>query len=133
VKRDSRFIKFVLVGILNAAFGSGVYALLIFAGSPIWCALLVGNAAGVIFNFFTTGRMVFSGAPLAKLPRFVVAYLACYIINYAAIRVLVSLGFSPIKSQLCMVVPVALLSFYTMSRYVFNTRTGMRSLKSKLP
>jgi putative flippase GtrA len=133
VKWDSRFIKFALVGILNAAFGSCVYALLIFAGSPIWCALLVGNAAGTIFNFFTTGRMVFSGAPLAKLPRFVAAYLSCYIVNYASIRVLVSLGFSPIKSQLCMVVTMALLSFYIMSRYVFNTPTGMRSPRSKLP
>ena len=123
---DVRFIKFILVGLLNTAFGSGIYAALIYAGLPIWAALLVGNLAGIAFNFFTTGRFVFLDAALVRLPRFVGAYLFCYAINYISIRALVSLHLGAIESQLLMAAPMALLSFYLMSRHVFVPRKGER-------
>jgi putative flippase GtrA len=119
VRFDLRFIKFVVVGFVNAAFGSGIYALLIFVGSPIWCALFFGNVAGIVFNFFTTGRLVFSGANVSRFPRFLLVYFACYVASYMAIKVLVSLCFSAIEAQLITVVPMAILSFYLMSRHVF--------------
>lgn len=122
MKLDRRFVKFLLVGLLNTAFGSTIYVVLIYARLPIWAALLGGNLAGIVFNFFTTGHLVFSDAVLARLPRFVGAYLACYIINYISIRILVFLYLSAILSQLLLALPMAALSFYLMSRHVFVSR-----------
>lgn len=127
MKLDKPFVKFLLVGLLNTAFGSGVYAGLIYAGLPIWAALIAGNAAGIAFNFFTTGRLVFSDAAFHRFPRFVTAYLICYVINYAFIRALLKMHMGAIESQLLMAAPMALLSFYMMSRYVFDSSLKRRS------
>lgn len=124
MKPGRRFVKFLLVGALNTAFGSAVYAALVYAHLPIWASLLGGNLAGIVFNFFTTGRFVFADTVLARLPRFAGAYLACYIINYVSIRILVSLHLSAIASQLLLAPAMAILSFYLMSRHVFAPRTG---------
>lgn len=122
MKLDRRFVKFLQVGLLNTAFGSAIYAVLVYAHLPIWAALLGGNLAGIVFNFFTTGHLVFSDTVLARLPRFAGVYLACYIINYISIRILVFLHLSAIVSQLLLALPMAALSFYLMSRHVFVSR-----------
>lgn len=126
VRHGKRFIMFVAVGLLNTAFGSGVYAVMIYADLPIWTALLLGNLAGIVFNFFTTGRFVFFDASLLRLPRFIGVYLSCYIINYVSIRALVSLHTGVIVSQLLLAPPMAVLSFFLMSRYVFGPRASER-------
>jgi putative flippase GtrA len=126
VKFGKHFIKFILVGLLNTAFGSAVYATLIYVSLPIWAALLCGNAAGVIFNFFTTGSFVFSDVALTRLPRFLVTYAVCYVINYASIKALVTLHLNAIESQLVMALPMAALSFCLMSKYVFRFQASDR-------
>ena len=120
----TRFIKFLLVGALNTAFGLSIYAVLIHVGLPIWAALIGGNVAGIVFNFFTTGSLVFSEVSLMRLPRFIGVYLTCYILNYLSIRFLVSLHVGAIKSQVFISPIIAVTSFYLMSRYVFATRTS---------
>ena len=39
-KIDSQFIRFVFVGILNTAFGYGVYCLMLWIGLSYWWATL---------------------------------------------------------------------------------------------
>ena len=120
----ARFIKFLLVGVLNTAFGLGVYVVLIHVGLPIWAALIGGNVAGIAFNFFTTGSLVFSEVSLVRLPRFIGVYLTCYTINYLSIRSLVSLHVGAIESQVFISPVIAVTSFYLMSRYVFASSTS---------
>lgn len=116
---DRRFIRFVLVGALNTLFGLGAYALLIWLGLPVWAALIGGNAAGVAFNFFTTGHLVFADVALARLPRFIAAYAGLYLFNYSAIRALLTMGAGPIVAQMLLTPIMAVLSFLIMSRFVF--------------
>jgi putative flippase GtrA len=122
MKFDRRFIKFLIVGVLNTLFGLAVYAILIRAGVPVWGALIGGNVAGIVFNFFTTGHLIFSDAALSRLPRFVGAYLTCYAINYVAINLLVLLHFGAIESQAILTPAMAVLSYYLMSRHVFRPK-----------
>jgi putative flippase GtrA len=128
VTLGKHFVKFILVGLLNTAFGSGVYAILIYANLPIWVALLCGNAAGILFNFFTTGRFVFSDVALKRLPPFIATYVVCYAINYVSIRALIALHLTAIESQLLTALPMAVISFCLMSRYVFRGHTSSRVL-----
>ena len=58
-KVDNQFVRFVLVGILNTAFGYGVYCLMLWIGLSYWWATLIANVLGVLFNFKTTGVLVF--------------------------------------------------------------------------
>lgn len=58
----NKFVRFVFVGGLNTAFGFGLYCLLIWMGlSYIW-ATLISHTLGVLFNFITTGRIVFDNS-----------------------------------------------------------------------
>lgn len=78
---QNKFIRFVFVGGLNTAFGLSIYWLLIFVGvSYIW-ATLIGHILGVIFNFFTTGNLVFENKDKRLIFRFVLNYVVIYFIN----------------------------------------------------
>jgi len=121
VSQGRKFIRFLLVGVLNTAFGFAVYAALIYARVPVWLALIGGNVAGICFNFLTTGHFVFLDASLVRLPRFAAVYLLCYAANYAAIRMLIHMGLGSIVAQALISPCMAVLSFLLMSRYVFNT------------
>ena len=56
---QSRFPQFVLVGILNTAFGYGCFALFIYLGLHYTIAVLLGTCLGILFNFKTLGHLVF--------------------------------------------------------------------------
>ena len=60
--------KFLLAGILNAAFGYFVYAVFVLAGVTPGIALFIATCVGIIFNFFTTGRWVFRNSDLWAFP-----------------------------------------------------------------
>jgi putative flippase GtrA len=55
-----RFRRFVLVGIVYTAFSYSLYALLIFLRLRFDLAILISTILGVLFNFKTTGVIVFN-------------------------------------------------------------------------
>ena len=63
-----RFARFLIVGTINTLFGYGVFAALITAGLESALALALATIAGVIFNYFTTGKLVFANSGAAMLP-----------------------------------------------------------------
>jgi putative flippase GtrA len=121
VRIEKQFVRFLLVGILNTLFGLAIYAVLIWLGLPIWGALLGGNVAGIAFNFFTTGHLIFSDIALSRLPRFIGAYLTCYLVNYLSINTLVWAGLGAIEGQALLAPLIAVLSYYLMSQHVFRS------------
>jgi len=120
MKFEQRFIRFIFVGILNTLFGLGVYTLLLHLSLPIWGALIGGSMAGMAFNFITTGHLIFAKLSLSRFPYFVAAYLGINLINYVSIRILLIIHLGPIMSQTILTPIVAALSYYIMSKHVFN-------------
>ena len=114
-----RLQRFVAAGLLNTAFGFAVYSVTILAGAPVWLALLVANATGVGFNFITTGGYVFRNLVLARFPRFALAYVALYLLNWALIDWLRGWVDGAIVAQALLTLPLALLSYVVMARLVF--------------
>jgi len=51
--------RFIAVGLLNTVVGYAIYGILILLNVPYLAALLVSTIAGVIFNYFSIGRLVF--------------------------------------------------------------------------
>jgi putative flippase GtrA len=116
-----RFIRFLLVGGLNTVFGFAAYSSLIMLGAPTWAALVLGHTAGILFNFFTVGRLVFRSFDLARLGRFTGCYLAVLAVNLQLIHWMMIVVPNPIAAQALLVLPIAALSYLLMSRFVFRS------------
>lgn len=85
---ENAFIRFVLVGILNTAFGVGLYCLFVYWGVPYRYAILLSTILGVLFNFKTIGTLVFKNAKNRLIFKFVAVYVVIYFINVGFIHLL---------------------------------------------
>jgi putative flippase GtrA len=116
-----RFVRFLIVGGLNTAFGYGAYAALLAVGLHYAAALLLATIAGVCFNFVMTGGLVFDRALRARtMPRFFAAYAVIYAANVALIALLDETGIDAYAAGLLALLPMALLSFFLMRHFVFG-------------
>lgn len=119
---DPRIIKFLSVGVLNTVFGYAVYAILIFVNVPYLTALFVATVGGVIFNYFSFGRMVFHGhGGWFVFGKFVIAYGVVYVANAALLRALTKdFLFSPYVGQVICIPLSVFLSWLLMNYWVYK-------------
>jgi putative flippase GtrA len=117
-----RMLKFLGVGLLNTAFGYGIYAALVFIELPYLIALFLATVAGVIFNYFSIGRIVFKarGGWLA-FGKFIAAYVVVYIVNAALLSLLtVNFNLSPYLGQMLCIPPNVAMSWLLMNCWVYK-------------
>lgn len=117
---DATFVRFVLVGIMNSAFGYGCFALFLYLGLHYTAALLLATIVGVLFNFKSTGALVFGSRENHLIFRFIACYAVVYLVNIAGIKVFSSQGVAPYVSGAILIVPMAVLAFVLNKRFVFN-------------
>jgi putative flippase GtrA len=124
MRTAAQFARFLGVGLLNTLFGYAVFAGLILAGVGPMPALVLTYAVGIVFNFFTTGRLVFRGSPGSFL-RFVAAYAAIYAVNVGLFKVVEAAGAAPLAAQALCLPVVAVFSFLVFKLHVFrDTQSG---------
>ena len=86
--KNSKLIKFLLVGMINSLFGYTVFSLLIFLKLLDYnIALLIATICGVLFNFKTTGTIVFKNGNNTLIIRFITVYLFIYVINLLFLQI----------------------------------------------
>ena len=107
----SQFIRFLLVGLLNTAFGYSIYFVLVLLGFQPQVALLVSFAAGVLWNYFTTARLVFDTHGARRFPAYIVAYMFIYAINAGSLQALLKIGLSPLVAQAVLLPLLAVLAY----------------------
>ncbi len=115
-----KLLRFLLVGVLNAAFGYGCFAGFLYLGLHYSAALLLATVLGVAFNFRSTGALVFGSKNNKLIFRFVAGYGVVYGTNLVGIAALKLLGVDPYLAGMALIVPMALLSFAINNRFVFN-------------
>lgn len=113
--RDKRFLRFIVVGGVNTAFGYSVFALLILVGAHYAVAALLSTICGVLFNFRTTGRFVFENRDSSLLLRFVGVYAICYVTGVLLLRLSRALGVDILLAAAVLAFPMAVFS-YTLNR-----------------
>jgi putative flippase GtrA len=121
VSEGRKVARFLATGVLNTAFGYGLYALLVFAGLPYLPALVVATAAGVVFNFFTFGRLAFRVA-LARgmFPRFLAGYGIALALNAALLWFARErLGLDPYTAQLACLPPTVAATYLILNFWVY--------------
>jgi putative flippase GtrA len=116
---DKRFIRFLLVGGINTLFGYSVFALFIFLKFHYSLAVLFGTILGILFNFKTTGKMVFNNTDNALLFKFVGVYTATFLINVACLKVFDVFKINMFLAGAFLILPVALFSFMLQKKFVF--------------
>jgi putative flippase GtrA len=113
--------RFLATGVLNTAFGYGLYALLVAAGLPYLPALALATIAGVVFNFFSFGRLAFR-ATLARatFAKFVAGYGLALAINAALLWAAHErLGLDPYTAQLACLPPTVVATYLILNHWVY--------------
>jgi len=119
---NRRFLRFLAVGGLNTLFGYACFAGLVFAGLDYRVAVLLSTILGVLFNFTTTGRVVFGNRANRLILRFVGVYAIVYIVHLSALRILIGgLGVNTYVANGICILPIAVLSYLLLRRFVFRT------------
>lgn len=121
-KINSTFIRFLFVGCFNTAFGMGVYCLSIFVGTPYYLATLISNVLGVLFNFKTTGALVFNNNDNRLIFRFVLCYVLVYIVNTLFVKGFILLGINDYYSGIIATPITALCSYTLLKKLVYNEK-----------
>jgi putative flippase GtrA len=120
---SKRFMRFILIGILNTAFGYSLYALLIFLGLRFDLAILISTILGVLFNFKTTGILVFNNRRNNLIFRYFGIYAIIYLLNVVLIWLMLKSAMSPYLAQ-AFAIPVLVILSYAMQRdFVFKMRS----------
>lgn len=117
---DVKLIRFLLVGVLNTVVGYGLFAGLVWAGLPYPLAIGLATVLGVLFNFQSVGRLVFGGAPLTQLGRFVGVYVVIYLLNVGSVALLLRTGLSVYVANALVILPMAMVAFVLQRRFVFG-------------
>lgn len=119
---NRRFFLYLLVGMLNTAVGYGIYSSLIFAGLHYSLATVLATICCILFNFKSTGKIVFKNDDNYLLIRFILVYVITCIFNVAGLRLYKLFGDNMYLAGIVMIFPSALVSFVLLNRFVFNKK-----------
>jgi putative flippase GtrA len=117
---NSKFIRFLFVGILNTLFGYSIYVLFLYCNLSFSIAALLSTIIGVLFNFKTTGRYVFRSDDNKLIFRFITVYALLYLFNVTGIKLLNTVKVSYVLAGALMLIPMAILSFLLNKKFVFK-------------
>lgn len=99
-----------------------VYAILVLISVEYHVALTIATILGVLFNFKTTGTIVFRNNKSHLIFRFVAVYGIIYVLNQIVLTLLVKEGINELMGQ-AIVLPVMVALAYLMNKkFVFNFR-----------
>lgn len=113
---QKQFIIFLFVGAMNTIFGYSIFAFLIFVNTPYYLALFFAAVLGLIFNFITTGRIVFKNKGFSIFYKFMTVSMLLYFINITLIKIINRNINNFYISGLLSISFTAILSFYLNTR-----------------
>lgn len=122
---EYKFFRFIIVGIVNTAFGYALFALLIYLKFHYSIAVLISTILGVLFNFKTIGEIVFNNKSNRLILKFCMVYFITYWLNVFIIFIFKKV----ISENLYLVgflalIPVALITFFLNKYFVFGLDKG---------
>lgn len=111
-------VRYYMAGAVNAAFGYGLFAVLVWAGLGMYLAQALAHVLGVAFNYFTYSRHVFQGAPSARL-RFIASYAVNYGISLAFLALASLFLANPYAAGFVSLVLTSVVNYFILKRLVF--------------
>lgn len=117
-----RFVRFLFVGGINTLFGYSVFSAFILLHIHYALASLISTIIGVLFNFFTTGRIVFKNNNPKLILKFFGVYGTIYLINLMFLRIFDTYHVNMLIAGAILVFPVAILSYFLNKAFVFRVK-----------
>lgn len=117
--RAAEIARFLVAGVINTAFGYGLYAALIWLGLDRYAAQAIGYILGTGFNYVTYSRGVFMDAGPAKL-RFALSYAGNYLISLAGLKLVSHFISDPYLAGGVTTFSVIILNYAVLKRLVFR-------------
>jgi putative flippase GtrA len=129
------FIRFLFVAGINTVFGYLVFSATVFvfkkvsdnvankllSANYVYVSVAVATIIAVLFNFKTYGSIVFNSKDNSKILRFFGVYLCTMSIQMMLLKGLSRAGIpNPYIAGGIILLPVALLSFFLMRRFVYR-------------
>lgn len=117
---DKKFIKFIFVGMLNTLFGYLIFALFLFTGIHYSISVVLATVIGILFNFKTTGIIVFKSHDNGLLFKFILNYCITMLISIVLLYLAERLNLNLYIASFAVTVCMAVLSFCILKYYVFK-------------
>ncbi len=117
---NSVFVRYLLVGAINTAFGYSVFALLIFIGWHYSIALFFATVAGILFNFKTFGTFVFRKHDWRLIGKFVAVYGILYVVNVSFVFILLFFLGNVYVANALATIFIAGLGYFLNRRFVYE-------------
>lgn len=108
------------MGGLNTAFGFSIYTVLIVIHLHYILAALLGQICGILFNFKTTGTIVFKNKNNRLIFRFFAVYLVTYLITIGLLKIFDNVNIGSLVAGAIIILPIAFLSFLLNKKFVFH-------------
>ena len=116
-----RLWRYYQAGIVNTAFGYGLYALFVALGLNMYLAQIVAHLLGMAFNYVTYSRHAFHDSDVSK-SRFVASYAVNYLLGLGALWAISRVVTSPYLSGFIAVGIVSLINYFILKHWVFSAR-----------
>lgn len=124
-----KFVRFLFVGALNTLFSLTIYWILVYFGVHYSLAVFISNMLGIIFNYKTTGKLVFESDSNKLIFKFFAVYLLIYFLSIAGLKLLFMIGVDKYWGAIVIAAPMAVISFFLNKKFVFNKKTGDKNNK----
>lgn len=128
MKIDYLFIKFALVGILNTIFGYSIFALLLYLNLHYSIAVILSTIIGILFNFKTTGTLVFKNKNNKLIFKFISVYAFTCTIGIIILRIAEILGQNLYLSGIISTGICAIISYLLQKKWVFKYEENQHSI-----
>jgi putative flippase GtrA len=119
-----RFVRFLFVGGINTFFGYAVFSVFILLHIHYAFASLISTIIGVLFNFFTTGRIVFRNNDPKLILKFFGVYGIIYLINLLFLKVFDTYQVNMLIAGAILIFPIAILSYFLNKALVFRVKNN---------
>ena len=116
----SQILTFILVGGLNTLFGYTLFALFIYLGIHYSLAAFLATCLGVLFNYKTTGKLVFEHTDNKAILKFVGVNVFLYLFYTALISFIHTMVDNLYLVGFICIIPYAIFSFILNKYVVFQ-------------
>ena len=115
-----QLFRYYQAGVVNTAFGFGLYALLVWTGLNLFLAMALAQVAGVMFNYMTYGRYAFAEHTGSRR-RFLAAYGVNFLLGQAGLAACKLVIASPYIAGICSVAAVSVINYFILKRDVYRS------------
>lgn len=119
--RKSQFARFLVVGMMNTLFGYSVFTVFVLLHVHYAIAALLSTICSIIFNFKTTGTLVFGSKNNKLVLKFVSVYAVTFLLNVLLLKLLTSLRIDLLLASALILLPIALVSYTLNKVLVFRS------------